>query len=89
MNSKKERERIIKSSQKALQELDKLINQTIDVDKLDPEKARAAAVGKIEAIEGSLKILKVIEEIKELDDDEISGKGKRQDRGFNPIEDRV
>ena len=65
--AKQERQRIIKSSQKALKELDKLIIQEIDLGELDPEKAKAAAQGKIEAIEGSLKILKVIAEIEAID----------------------
>ncbi len=34
---------------------------------MDPEKAKAAAQGKIEAIEGSLKILQVIGEVEAMD----------------------
>ena len=80
--AKKERARIIKSSQKALKELDKLIIQTIDLDALDPEKAKAAAQGKIEAIEGSLKILQVIAEIEDMDKTVDSTK-----RSFRGVED--
>ena len=67
MDAKKRRKQIIDSSHKALEQLDKLIRQNIDLAELDPEKAKAAAQGKIEAIEGSLKILQVIAEIEEMD----------------------
>ena len=67
MDAKKRRKQIINSSHKALEQLDKLIRQNIDLSELDPEKAKAAAQGKIEAIEGSLKILQVIAEIEEMD----------------------
>ena len=67
MDAKKRRKQIIDSSHKALEQLDKLIRQNIDLAELDPEKAKAAAQGKIEAIEGSLKILQVIAEVEEMD----------------------
>ena len=67
MDAKKRRKQIINSSHQALEQLDKLIRQNIDLSELDPEKAKAAAQGKIEAIEGSLKILQVIAEIEEMD----------------------
>ena len=67
MDAKKRRQQIISSSHTALEQLDKLIKQNIDLSELDPEKAKAAAQGKIEAIEGSLKILQVIAEIEEMD----------------------
>lgn len=67
MDPKQRRKKIIQSAQKALDELDKLITQTIDLEELDPEKAKAAALGKIESIEGSLKILNVIAEIEAMD----------------------
>lgn len=70
MDFEKERKRIIKSAQLALKQLDKLIIQNIDLDELDPEKAKAAAQGKIEAIEGSFKILqRVQEELASFDDE--------------------
>ena len=72
MDPKKRRKKIITSSQKALEQLDKVINQNIDLDELDPEKAKAAVQGKIEAIEGSLKILNVIQEIEDIDN-EVEG----------------
>ena len=50
-------------------QLDKLIIQNIDLDVLDPEKAKAAAQGKIEAINGSLTILKVIQEVESMDEE--------------------
>ena len=67
MDAKQRRIQIIKSSQKALDQLDKLIVQNIDLEELDPEKAKAAAQGKIEAIEGSLRILNVISEVEAMD----------------------
>ena len=72
MDPKKRRKKIITSSQKALEQLDKVINQVIDLDELDPERAKAAVQGKIEAIEGSLKILNVIQEIEDIDN-EVEG----------------
>ena len=62
MDFKKERERIVESAKFALGQLDKLIKQDINLVELDPEKAKAAAQGKIEAIEGSFKILQRIQE---------------------------
>lgn len=75
MDLKKERNRIIASAQKALVELDKLILQNIDLDELDPEKAKAAAQGKIEAIEGSFKILQRIQE-ETGEEEEVKKDGK-------------
>lgn len=77
MDYKKERKRIIASSQLALSQLDKLIRQNIDLAELDPEKAKAAAQGKIEAIQGSLEILKVIQEIEEMDKEMDTSKDKK------------
>ncbi len=69
MDYKKQRKKIIASAQIALAQLDKLIIQNIDLEELDPEKAKAAAQGKIEAIEGSFKILSRIQEELDLMDD--------------------
>ena len=69
MDFKKERERIVASAEIALKQLDKLIRQDIDLTALDPEKAKAAAQGKIEAIEGSFKILgRIHEEVSSLEE---------------------
>ena len=69
MDFKKERQRIIDSAQVALKQLDKLIQQDIDLTALDPEKAKAAAQGKIEAIEGSFKILgRIQDELSSIED---------------------
>jgi len=86
MDYKKERKRIIASSKLALSQLDKLIRQNIDLDELDPEKAKAAAQGKIEAIQGSLQILKVIQEIEEMDR-EVEETKKKKD--FFGVESRI
>ncbi len=84
MEAKKIRQRIIASSHKALDQLDKLILQNIDLDDLDPEKAKAAAQGKIEAIQGSLKILQVIEELEDMDAD-----GVNKEKSFMGVENKV
>ena len=86
MDYKKERKRIIASSQLALSQLDKLIRQNIDLDELDPEKAKAAAQGKIEAIQGSLEILKVIQQVEEMDKEVEQTKEKKD---FFGVESRI
>ena len=85
MDIKKERERIVKSAGVALKQLDKLINQNIDLLELDPEKAKAAAQGKIEAIEGSFKILGRIQEELSLLEEKSGGETK----DFFGVENRV
>ena len=84
MDLKKERERIVKSAEIALKQLDKLIVQNIDLSALDPEKAKAAAQGKIEAIEGSFKIIQRIQE-------ELSTltEKKEKEKSFFGVENRV
>ena len=66
--------------------MDKLIRQNIDLASLDPEKAKAAAQGKIEAIQGSLEILKVIQEIEVMDKEQDTTKEKKE---FFGVETRV
>ena len=86
MDFKKERKRIISSAELALKQLDKLIRQDINLDELDPEKAKAAAQGKIEAIEGSFKILqRVQEELASLE--EVSD--SKDKKSFFGVEGRV
>lgn len=63
-------DRVIESSMLALKELDKIIRQKIDLDGLDPEKAKAAAQGKKEAIDISMHILKIIKEAQDDDSTE-------------------
>lgn len=70
----------------ALGQLDKLIRQNIDLEALDPEKAKAAAQGKIEAIQGSLEILKVIQQIEEMDKEVEQTKEKKD---FFGVESRI
>lgn len=86
MDYKKEKEKIIKSAQIALKQLDKLIVQNIDLADLDPEKAKAAAQGKIEAIEGSFKILsRIQEELTLLEEKDVSTSVK----SFTGLESRI
>ena len=70
----------------ALEQLDKLIRQNIDLGELDPEKAKAAAQGKIEAIQGSLQILKVIQEVEDMDREVEKTKEKKD---FFGVESRI
>lgn len=86
MDYKKERKRIIESSKAALKQLDKLILQNIDLEELDPEKAKAAAQGKIEAIQGSLQILKVIQEVEDMDKEVEKSSEKKE---FFGVESRI
>ena len=54
---------MVKASEVALVELEKVIRQNIDLVELDPEKAKTAAQAKWVAIEDSLKIIEKIEEL--------------------------
>jgi len=62
------RERVVKASEVALVELEKVIRQNIDLVELDPEKAKTAAQAKWVAIEDSLKIIEKIEELSGVKD---------------------
>jgi uncharacterized Fe-S cluster-containing radical SAM superfamily enzyme len=77
------REKVILASEKALIELEKVIRQNIDLQELDPEKAKTAAQAKWVAIEDSLKIIDKIEE--------ISGKNKDSEKSktFLGVENRI
>ena len=59
------KQRVINAAEKALIELEKVIIQTIDLQELDPEKAKIAAQAKWVAIDDSLKIIEKIEELSE------------------------
>ena len=77
------RKRVIEAAEKALVELEKVIKQTIDLNELDPEKAKTAAQAKWVAIEDSLKI---IEKIEELAEKKIENK---KSEAFMGVENRV
>ena len=77
------RKRIIEAAEKALVELEKVIKQTIDLNELDPEKAKTAAQAKWVAIEDSLNI---IEKIEELAEKKIENK---KSEAFMGVENRV
>ena len=87
MDSKKETERIIASSKIALKQLDKLITQEIDKNEVDPEKVKIATQGKIEAVEGSFKILQLIQDqeakLQEVD------KEDKQKKEFFGVESKI
>ena len=70
--------KLIKSCEFALEQLDIIINQKIDLKELDPEKAKIAAQGKVEAIEGSIKIINKIKELK--GDEQNTGESQKKAR---------
>ena len=74
-------ERIVDASEKALVELEKVIRQKINLEDLDPEKAKIAAQAKWVAIEDSLKIIEKIEELNTTD--------KKDAVKFLGVEDRL
>lgn len=69
-------------------ELDKLINQTIDLTELDPERAKQAAQGKIEAIQGSFDIINKIDELNAILDDSPN-KNAKGESIFSGVENRI
>ena len=75
-------QRVIDASEKALIELEKVIRQEINLQELDPEKAKIAAQAKWVAIDDSLKI---IEKIEQLSEDKKENKSKK----FLGVEDRI
>jgi uncharacterized Fe-S cluster-containing radical SAM superfamily enzyme len=77
------RKKIILAAEKALIELEKVIRQNIDLEVLDPEKAKTAAQAKWVAIEDSLKI---VEKIEELSEDKNNTKEKKT---FLGVENRI
>lgn len=76
---KKKYNKLLSSSDVALGELDKVINQKISPDELEPEKAKIAVQGKVEAIQGSLTILDRMEEIKNKIKAEEDERNKQDD----------
>ena len=90
MDSIKYREGYVKSLEEALTQLDKLIVQEIILEELDPEKAKQAAQGKIEAAIGYNKILTMISEQLILIEDERNAKeGTGKAKSFSGVEDRI
>ena len=69
--------------EKALIELEKVIRQNIDLQELDPEKAKTAAQAKWVAIEDSLKIIDKIEEISS------KKKDNKESKAFLGVENRI
>jgi len=77
------RQRVVKASEVALVELEKVIRQNIDLVELDPEKAKTAAQAKWVAIEDSLKIIEKIEELSERKEN------KKDNKTFLGVENRI
>ena len=75
-------QKVIDASEKALIELEKVIRQEINLQELDPEKAKIAAQAKWVAIDDSLKI---IEKIEQLSDSKKENKSVK----FLGVEDRI
>ena len=79
MTLEERKERYIKSIEKAVDELDKLINQEIDL--VEPEKAKTAAQGKLEAIKGTKELLDTLQE---LSGEEVKVVEKKKAGGLSP-----
>jgi len=77
------RDKVILAAEKALLELEKVIRQNIDLNELDPEKAKTAAQAKWVAIEDSLKIIDKIEEISD------KKKDNKKSKAFLGVENRI
>jgi len=77
------RKRVIEAAEKALIELEKVIKQNIDLQELDPEKAKTAAQAKWVAIEDSLKIIEKIEELTQKKSE------NKKSEAFMGVENRV
>lgn len=76
------RDKVILAAEKALLELEKVIRQNIDLNELDPEKAKTAAQAKWVAIEDSLKIIEKIEELSDK-------KSNTESKTFLGVENRI
>ena len=76
------RDKVILAAEKALVELEKVIRQNIDLNELDPEKAKTAAQAKWVAIEDSLKIIEKIDQLSE-------NKKEKKSQKFLGVEDRI
>lgn len=89
MDSIKRRTGLIKSLERALVQLDKLIVQEINLEELDPEKAKAAAQGKIEAAKGFVEMLGMISEQQiTIENEQNAAEGKTKGGAFTGVEDR-
>lgn len=89
-DSIKEREKLVASCMNAIKELDKVINQEIQLDELDPEKAKQAAQGKIEAIQGYDRILGIIsQQLITIENERNAKEGKSQAAAFSGVEGRA
>jgi len=75
-------QKVIDASEKALIELEKVIRQEINLQELDPEKAKIAAQAKWVAIDDSLKIIEKIEQLSE-------NKKENKSVKFLGVEDRI
>ena len=90
MNSIEYREKFVKSLENALFELDKVINQEILLEELDPEKAKQAAQGKIEAAIGYQKLLGMIsDELITIENERNAKEGKNKVGAFTGVEGRA
>ena len=78
--------RLLKSAEGSLNQFDKVINQEIDIDEKEPEKAKILVQGKMEAIDAYAKTLLRIKEIKDIIDAENTTKGKGKGGSFDGVE---
>ncbi len=86
----KKRVELVDACKNALTELKKVINQEIDLDTLDPEKAKAAVQGKIEAATGYDKILSMITlQLIAIENERSAISGETKKKSFSGIEDKI
>ena len=89
-NSIDERMKLVASSRKALLELDKVINQEIDLTELEVERAKIATQGKIEAIQGYDKILGIIsQQLITIENERNAKEGSGKAKAFSGVEGRA
>ena len=89
-NSIDERMKLVASSRKALVELDKVINQVIHLEELEPERAKIATQGKIEAIQGYDKILGIIsQQLITIENERNAKEGSGKAKAFSGVEGRA
>lgn len=87
MDSIQQRQKLVASCQKALVELDKVINQVIE--DIDPEKAKIAVQGKVEAIVGYDKILGIISmQLITIENEQNAKEGSDKVKAFDGVEQR-
>ena len=85
-----ERKKLVDSCRTALMQLHKVINQEILLEELEPEKAKIATQGKIEAIQGYDKILGIIsQQLITIENEQNAREGSNKAKAFAGAEGRA